>query len=152
MKGYYIEDVARQTEKFNFEYIVRDSVFDKISTPGTIIAQSPEAGSYVKSGRKFYITLAAYTPPFVKMPNLYDLSLRQATSLLKTYGIKIGSVTTVPSVGKAVVEQYYKGRIIAPGEKIPQGSVITLVIGSGGSIPSDISSDNATDNNDDENM
>jgi beta-lactam-binding protein with PASTA domain len=65
------------------------------------------------------------------MPNLRDLSLRQATSLLETYGMKVGSVITVPSVGKAVVEQYYKGYVIAPGEKIPQGSVITLQIGNG---------------------
>jgi beta-lactam-binding protein with PASTA domain len=137
MKGYYVEDVARKTGKFNFQYIIRDSVYDKKSVPGTIVAHSPEAGSYVKNGRKFYITLAARTPPFVKMPNLHDLSLRQAASLLETYGIKIGNVTTVPSIGKAVVEQYYKGRRIAPGEKIPQDAVITLEVGSGGNSDND---------------
>lgn len=151
MKGYRIEDVASKTEKFHFKYIVRDSVFDKNSAPETIIAHSPEAGSFVKKGRKFYITIAAQTPPFVKMPNLHDLSLRQATSLLETYGIKIGGVATVPSVGKAIVEQYYKGRRIAPGEKIPQGSVITLEVGSGGgnngdNDDNDDNSDNIDDN------
>ena len=145
MKGYRIEDVARKTEKYGFQYIVRDSVYDKKSVPGTIIAQSPEAGSHVKEGRKFYITLAAQTPPFVKMPNLHDLSLRQATLLLETYGIKTGNVITVPSVGKAVVEQYYKGRIIAPGEKIPQWSTVTLEVGDGGGDSSDDISDE--DNN-----
>jgi beta-lactam-binding protein with PASTA domain len=146
MKGYRIEDVARQTERFNFEYIVRDSVYDRESTPGTIIAQSPEAGSYVKNGRKFYITLAASIPPFVKMPNLHDLSLRQAASLLETYGIKIGNVITVPSIGKAIVEQYYKGHIIVPGTKIPRGSVITLEVGNAGGNSSDDASGSIDDN------
>ncbi|MDR1973565.1 MAG: PASTA domain-containing protein [Bacteroidales bacterium] len=131
-KGYTVEYVANQTSKFDFEYIIRDSTYDVTSAPGTIIAQIPEAGSHVKKGRKFYLTVATSTPPLVKMPNLHDLSLRQAESLLKTYGIKRGRVTIVPSIGKAVVEQYYKGKIIAAGEKIPQGSTITLDVGSGG--------------------
>jgi adenylate kinase len=82
------------------------------------------------------------------MPNLQDLSLRQATLLLETYGIKIGSVVTVPSVGKAVVEQYYKGRRIAPGEKIPQWSTIMLEVGDGnGDVSdSDENMDNGGDN------
>ncbi|MDR1740059.1 MAG: PASTA domain-containing protein [Bacteroidales bacterium] len=131
MSGYTIEELAGQTSKFDFQYIVRDSVFKKNAKIGTVIAQSPEAGSFVKQGRKFYVTVAASTPPYVKMPNLKDLSLRQAKSLLETYNIKIGRVNTVPSIGKAVVEQYYKGVKIAPGEKLPHGSVITLDVGSG---------------------
>ncbi len=131
MKGYTIEELMPQTSKFDFQYIVRDSVFKRDAKVGTIVAQSPEAGSFVKQGRKFYVTVAASTPPYVKMPNLKDLSLRQAKSLLETYNIKVGRINTVPSIGKAVVEQYYKGRKIAPGEKLPHGSVITLDVGSG---------------------
>jgi beta-lactam-binding protein with PASTA domain len=132
MSGYTIEELAPQTSKFDFRYVVRDSVYKRDSKVGTIIAQSPEAGSFVKQGRKFYVTVAASTPRYVKMPNLKDLSLRQAKSLLETYNIKIDRVTTVPSIGRAVVEQYYKGRRIAAGENIPCGSVITLDVGSGG--------------------
>jgi hypothetical protein len=61
--------------------------------------------------------------------------------------MKVGSVTTVPSIGKAVVEQYYKGYVIAPGEKIPQGSVITLHIGRGAGNNNANSDENTDEDN-----
>ncbi|MDE5574225.1 MAG: PASTA domain-containing protein, partial [Bacteroidales bacterium] len=73
----------------------------------------------------------------VQMPDLKDLSLRQAEALLETYGLKVGSKTTVPSIVKgAVINQLHYGEEIEPGTLIRRGSSIDLQIGDGkGSLP-----------------
>jgi len=66
----------------------------------------------------------------VAMPDLSDLSLRQATNTLQNIGLTVGDVIYKPSKFHNVVyEQIYKGRLIRPGTEIDQGSKITLVVG-----------------------
>ncbi len=114
----------------DFKIIYSDSIFAPDMVAGTIIAQDPTAGSNVKKGRKMYVTIATLIPPDVEMPNLLDLSLRQAENLLKTNDLKLGQVIYKASkYNNAVLEQRYKGRIIAAGTKIPYQSAITLIIG-----------------------
>lgn len=144
MSGYTIEELQPLEDKYSFKFVIRDSVFDIKSTPGTIIAQTPKSGSIVKKRRTFYVIVSAYNQPSIKMPNLIDLSYRQAVSLLETYGLKVGSVTTVNSIAEgAILGQFYKGRAIAPNDPIAQGSSIDLQIGSMASnmIDTDSSSD-----------
>ena len=80
--------------------------------------------------RKIYLTTVAVTAPQVEMPNLVDLSLRQAENLLKTNNLQLGQVIYKSSkYNNAVLEQRYKGRIIATSEKVPYMAKITLVVG-----------------------
>ena len=71
-------------------------------------------------------------PSSVQMPDLKDLSLRQAEALLETYGLRVGAKITVPSIVKgAVIGQLYQGEEIEPGSLVRRGSYITLQIGDG---------------------
>ena len=67
------------------------------------------------------------------MPNLVDLSIRQAASLLETYGLRIGQRISVPSIAHgAVIRQLYQGEDIEPGTLIRRGELIDLEVGDGG--------------------
>ena len=125
--GQTIEDVALIDD---FEIMYSDSIFSPDVAAGTILSQDPSAGTNVKKGRKIYVTIATSVPPQVEMPNLLDLSLRQAGNLLKTNDLKLGQVIYKASkYNNVVLEQRYKGRIIAAGAKIPYQSEITLIVG-----------------------
>ena len=64
------------------------------------------------------------------MPNLIDLSLRQAINLLESNNLKLGQVIySVSKYPNAVLEQRYKGKIIQEGKLIPYQSNITLIVG-----------------------
>ncbi len=116
----------------DLEIVVVDSVYDITKPKGTVISQDPLPKSHVKGNRKIYITLISSTPEQIKMPDLVDLSLRQATAILQTYGLRLGSIRQVPDIANnAVLRQLYQGRPIEKGTMIPKGVTIDLVVGVG---------------------
>lgn len=111
---------------------ISDSVFVKGKAGGSIIEQNPEAGKMVKQGRVIYLTLAADKPASIKMPKLVDKSLRQATSILETYGLEVGEMTYRPDMcSNCILEQKVSGQDIQAGDRIQIGSIIDLVVGQG---------------------
>jgi beta-lactam-binding protein with PASTA domain len=86
----------------------------------------------VKEGRTIFLTVNMLTPPHIPMPNLVNLSFRSAEMLLRNNKLLLGDTTFKPDIAAgAILEQLYKGAAIQPGEMIPQGSKISLVIGDG---------------------
>ncbi|MES2780374.1 MAG: PASTA domain-containing protein, partial [Bacteroidota bacterium] len=70
--------------------------------------------------------------PLVNLPNLIDVSLRQAQVMLQSVGLKVGKLIYRPDIAQNVVlEQLYGNHTIAAGTKIPKGSTIDLVLGDG---------------------
>jgi beta-lactam-binding protein with PASTA domain len=110
--------------------VISDYLFSRKTKPGMVLKQDPHVGEMVKTGRKVYVTVASDVPPKVIMPQLQDVSLRQAEIMLKAIGLEPGPVILKPSpYGNAVLEQLYKGRAIPPGTEISAGETITLVVG-----------------------
>jgi beta-lactam-binding protein with PASTA domain len=119
------EDISK-----DYIIVVSDYLFDKDTHQGTVLKQDPHVGEMVKKGRKVYVTVASNTPPKVIMPQLQDVSLRQAEIMLKAIGLELAPVIYKPSpYENAVLEQLYKGREIIPGAEISAGETITLVVG-----------------------
>lgn len=113
-------------------FIVIDSVYDASKEKGTVILQDPLPGSKVKENRKVYLTLIAKLPEQVSMPDLKDLTLRQAIAMLETYNLAVDSLEYVPDIAQnAVLQQKYNGEIIEPGTMVEKGSAIILVLGDG---------------------
>lgn len=126
------EELIANSLSYDFIFVVSDYIYDKNSKPGLVLKQNPEANgkTMVKKGRKVYLTVASPIPPKVKMPELKDVSLRQAEIMLKAIGLQLGDVIYKPSpFENAVFEQLYKGRAIAPGTEISVGETIALVVG-----------------------
>lgn len=115
-----------------FDFYVIDSMYDDSNRKGAVVIQNPVPGSKVKKGRNIYFTIVASTPEMVTMPDLRDLTLRQAINILESNKLKTGKLIYQPSFDKnAVLEQMFDNDTIMPGDTIPRGSVIDLVIGSG---------------------
>ena len=124
-------DLAIQ-EKDKLVLEISDSIFLKGKTGGTIIEQHPIAGKQVKEGRIIYLTVASNQPVKIKMPKLVDRSLRQATSILETYGLVVGEMHYKPDLCvNCILEQKLDGENIDVGKRIRKGSVIDLVVGQG---------------------
>lgn len=130
MSGYTLAELQSLEERYAFRFVIRDSVFDLSQRPGAVVSHTPKPGDIVKRRRTFYVVTAAFERPRIAMPNLIDLSHRQALSLLETYGLQAGRVTYVPSVaGGAVLGQSYAGEAIEAGMPIPKGARVDLEIG-----------------------
>ncbi len=115
-----------------FEFVVIDSVYDDSQERGSIVAQDPPPGSTVKKGRKVYLTVVSMLPEQVRMPDLEDLTLRQARAALHSIGLRVERLEYVSNIARnAVLRQEYMGREIAPGEYVEKGSGIKLVLGGG---------------------
>lgn len=133
LRGKLYEDVVRNTFYTDFRFIVLDSVFDPELPPGTILYQDPWVDTRVKQNRQIYVTISSTTPEKVVMPDLKFLTLRQAESMLGSYGLKVGNLFYTPAFdADAIQQQLYNDQPIQPGEKIYKGSVIDLVVGTGG--------------------
>jgi beta-lactam-binding protein with PASTA domain len=132
IRGMKLDRMESFLHENSLEFEVVDSLFELEKKPGTVLDQDPAPKSKVKEGRTIYITINASQPPKVKVPNLIDVSFRQAEAMLESYGLKVGQLIYKPDLAKnAVLEQRYRGAIITPGREINKGSAIDLVLGDG---------------------
>ena len=123
-------DLIQNEANNDFIIVVSDYVYDKKVPEGTVLKQNPQADEKVKKGRKVYLTVASSEAPKVKMPELHDVSQRQAEIMLQALELEVGGVIYRPSpFENAVLEQLYNGRAIAPGSELHVGDKITLVVG-----------------------
>ncbi len=130
--GLTMDEIEEKPNEHNFRYILTDSIYDNTKKPGTVILQNPLADSKVKRNRKVYLTIVATTPEKVKMPNLKDLSKRQALNILKTKGLKVNLLHYIPHFAQDnVLTQLFNGDTIQPDSLIQKGSKIDLVLGNG---------------------
>jgi len=130
--GYTQQDIEDQNFEDVFDFILTDSVYNNNITPGSIVMQNPAPGSKVKKGRNIYITVVALKPEMTVMPDLKDLTLRQAIAMLKLNGLKVNSLRYKPHMAEnAVISQYMNSDTIAADSAIVKGSRIDLVLGLG---------------------
>ncbi|MFO7658891.1 MAG: PASTA domain-containing protein [Bacteroidales bacterium] len=127
-----LHEVEDNMEKRNLRWEVFDSVFSNDHERGVVIEQNPKPGSKVKKNRKIYLTMNAVNPEKVVMPDLVNLTIRQAQSRLETIGLKIGKITYEPDLGvNIILAQKYLGTRIKEGDTIVKGAFIDLVLGKG---------------------
>lgn len=131
-KGLTLEMTAIAAKKAKVRYQVIDSVYTAEVPRGCIAKQNPRPGFKVKKWRNVLLTINAFSPEMVAMPNLVNLPKRQAMALIEGAGLEMGSPRYVPDISfDVVLEQLYNGRNIREGDSIQKGSVIDLVLGKG---------------------
>ena len=86
VKGMKLEDAAEFFGNNKLRYNVIDSVFSKDVAPGSIVELVPGVGSKVKEGRIVFVTINALTSQMAVIPEVEDLSFRQAYALLRARG------------------------------------------------------------------
>lgn len=114
----------------DLKVIISDSVFDNPAAPGTIIDQNPHEGARVKNGRAIYVTIVAFSPKLIVVPNL-ETSGQQAIERFRAMGVN--NLDTVMVIAEdrvgLVLGATYNGHQLHKGDKIPVNAHVTLTIG-----------------------
>lgn len=132
LKGLSVPEAEELLRCESLNYEVIDSLNDNSVKPGAIIEQTPRSGSSVKRNRTIYLVINSIMPQKLPVPDMTDVSSRQAQSLLEGLGFPLPSVVYVPSRYKdLVVGVSYNGRTVRAGEKLPVTSKLQLMVGSG---------------------
>jgi len=130
--GLTIEEAEKTVKNNRMRFDVVDSVYTNIVPRGCVVEQNPVAGFGVKKNRRIMVTINAFNPEMVEMPDLLELSKRQAIALIESSGLELGKLNYKPDLSvDYVLEQLYHGRSVEPGDSIQKGSVIDLVLGKG---------------------
>ena len=132
LTGLTIHEVEEELKARNLRWEITDSIYSNEYERGTVVEHHPKAGFKVKKYRKIYLTMNAVNPEKVAMPNLVDLTIRQAQSKLESVGLKIGKITYEPDLGiNIILAQKYHGSPVKEGDTLIKGSFIDLVLGKG---------------------
>jgi beta-lactam-binding protein with PASTA domain len=132
VKGLRVEEAAEFFKNNNLRYNVIDSVFSKDVSPGAIVELVPSAGSKVKEGRIVFITVNAMTSQMATIPEVEDLSFRQAYALLRARGFENVEIEYVPGDFKDLaVSVDLRGRTLNKGEHVPLTAPLVLKVSSG---------------------
>ena len=130
--GLYVEEAQILAGNEGLTIQVIDSTYSKKAPLGTIVEQNPRAESNAKRGRTVYVIVNAKTARQVPVPDLRDVSCRQAEATLKAIGLEVEGIEYEPSEYKdLVLDLKFNGEHIEPGKRINEGSLLTLVVGFG---------------------
>ena len=125
-------DARQILESKGFDVELQDSIYNDTARPLSVLRQFPDAEALVKVNRTVYLTINKAIAPLIEMPNLEGLSFRSAEIAMYQYGLKLEDTVYRADFAKnSVLEQQYNGDRIKAGTKIPQGSRVVLVLGSG---------------------
>lgn len=113
--------------------IVVDSTYSDKVPFGTIVEQDPKPMSHAKHGRAVYVTINATTRRQVTMPDLQDMSYRQAETTLRGMGLQVDTIYEYePSEYKDLVLDVKAGdESLTPGTRVAVGTLVRLVVGEG---------------------
>lgn len=130
--GYTLSQLEEKGYNDYFTFEIIDSVYFKTKRKGTVVLQHPLSGSRVKQGRHVYLTIVAQSPEKVLMPNLKNLSLRQALVTLESNELIVGELDYVQYFARnAVVDQLIENEPVEAGTELVKGTVVDLVLGKG---------------------
>lgn len=131
-----VEDAAALLTRQGLRYDVVDSVYTSLVPSGTIVEQIPLADSKVKASRIIFLTVNASSLRTIPLPDVQELSQRQAVAILNSVGFEADSVRYVPYQYKdLVIGVSMDGRTLATGEALPAGSKLIILVGDGNPIP-----------------
>jgi beta-lactam-binding protein with PASTA domain len=126
-------EMRELAEDVGLRYQVLDSTNYNPEFPRfSILEQNPSAGSKVKENRKIYFTVNPSGYKKVTVPDIVQVTQRNATSMLRAVGLDVQRVTYIDELGKDMVyNMKHKGKYVKPGDKLPKTSKIELICGNG---------------------
>lgn len=132
VKDFELETSIAKIDSAGLNYVIVDSLYVPNLSPNAVIAQDPSSMSRVKPGRKIYLTVNKRKPPMVRMPDILNVSNYQAKLRLESWNLTINKITFIPhEYRNLVLKAKYKGNYINPGDSLPVGSRIDLIVGKG---------------------
>lgn len=138
VRGLQIEDAADFFTRNMLRFEIADSIYSKEVTPGAIVELRPEANAKVKKNRIVYVTINAKTEETAVIPEVTDISFRQAFALLKARGfMDVEWKYVTGEYRDLTVGVEYGGQMINSGTRVPITAKLILVISDGYVVPED---------------
>lgn len=132
LKGLNESQISTILSQSDLKYEIIDSVYTDSVPKSTLAEQIPVAGFRVKPNRTIFLIMNASGVQTVLMPDLKDLSIRQAYTTLEALGLHISDTIFVPSEFKdLVIGQHFNRLPIEPGTPIAVDSYIDIIVSSG---------------------
>ena len=115
------------------KYEVLDSSKFFIEIPNySIISQIPRGLDLVKKNRKIYLNVNPKNFQNISLPNIIQITKRNAESILTALGFKVREFSYIDNIGEdMVLDVLFEGEKILPGQKIPMNSELDLILGNG---------------------
>lgn len=131
--GLYMPEAEPIVQAAGMVLIVTDSTFTNDVPLGAIAEQTPPANSHAKQGRQLYVVVNATCKRQVQLPDVHDLSYRQATATLRSMGVRVSEdYEWEPSEYKdLVLDVKHNGESLPAGARVDEGTEVTLVVGFG---------------------
>jgi len=128
-----VMEMREAVEEAGLRYQVLDSSdFNPDYPRFSILDQNPPAGNKVKSNRKIYFTVNPSGYKKVSVPDIIQVTQRNAASMLRAVGLDVERVTYIDELGKDMVYRMkYKGKYLSPGDRLPKTSKVELICGNG---------------------
>ena len=133
VRGLVVAEAEPLLAAQGLQVVVIDSTYTDKVPFGTIVEQDPKPMCHAKHGRSVYVTINATTRRQITMPNLQDMSYRQAETTLRGIGLQVDTVYDYePSAFRDLVLDVKRdGESVQPGDKLPVGTMVRLVVGFG---------------------
>lgn len=133
LKGIPLVNLSQVIQEENLRYEIIDSSKYTPNLPAlSVIEHLPGPGEQVKKNRKIYITLNPSGYRRISVPDVVQITRRNAEVKLMSVGFKIGEITFKNDIGKdMVLEMRYKGEPLTPGTLLQKTAEIDLVLGNG---------------------
>lgn len=146
--GLLIDKAHKNAYSKGFEIVVTDSIHMIGKPGGMVLSQVPKAGSYVKRGRKVYVTLTRFNADQISSEVLISCYGKKyqhkKAELFNLYELKskIRSTEYDPGPAGHILKVYYKDELIVDksmqneGIMIPKGETLEFVVSSesGGTV------------------
>lgn len=128
-----VMEMRKAVEMAGLRYQILDSSNYNPEYPRfSILDQNPPAGNKVKANRKIYFTVNPFGYKKVTVPDIIQVTQRNAASMLRAVGLDVQRTTYIDELGKDMVYRMkYKGKYLKPGDKLPKTSRIELICGNG---------------------
>ena len=133
LAGKNLDEAISVLDDNKLRYEVLDSSKFFVNIPNySVISQIPKELELVKKNRKIYLNVNPKNFQKVSLPNVIQITKRNAESILTALGFKVRDYSYIDNIGKdMVLDVLYLGEKILPGQKIPMNSEIDLILGNG---------------------
>ena len=132
LKGKSIEQANKILKDRKMKMVIIDTLEYNPDYPKfSVVEQEPRKGDKVKLERKIYVKINNGAYSNISFPNILGKTERQAKTLLKTSGLRIGKITKRPYFAEIVLKAIHQKDTLKAGMPIPKTSKIDLIIGDG---------------------
>lgn len=122
-----LDEATSLLDHYGLRHEVLDRRANSVYPADYIIDQSPSAEQIVKPNRKIYLTVNTATTPQTVVPDVVNMSLRNAEIQLENHGLTVGTKSYESSRFRNTILR----QSVAAGDSVARGTVVNLAVSDG---------------------